>query len=158
MTLYSVLVADSELQTIDCTGIKEMTIRELKILYPITNDTPIQHWHSMDDDVRIIHAPDEAAFAQLVIFEWQEPPYDLELYHKKPYVYGIGGNWGPQFLDDFLIYLKQHIKPEHNVELIRFWAGEAERRLKRRSIHIEEIELHHLEKLEKEQYIRVALI
>ncbi|MFJ7982754.1 hypothetical protein ACIQ1D_21130 [Lysinibacillus xylanilyticus] len=30
MTLYSVLVANSSLQTVDCTGIAEITVRELK--------------------------------------------------------------------------------------------------------------------------------
>lgn len=30
MTLYSVLVANSALQTVDCTGIAEITVRELK--------------------------------------------------------------------------------------------------------------------------------
>lgn len=158
MTLYSVLVADSPLQTIDHRDIQEMTIKELKQLYPITEDTPMQDWHSFDDDMRIVHAPDESAFKQLLIFEWQEPPYDLALYHDKNYVYGIDGNWDSQFLDDFFVYLKQYIKPEQKVHLIRFRAGEGKRILKRRNIHIDEIELHHLEMLEKEQYIRVAFI
>lgn len=158
MTLYSVLVADSKLQTVDCTGITEITVRELKKLHPITGDTPEQPWHSMDDDAQIVYAPDESAFGQLHIFEWNNPPYDLALYNEKNYVYGIEGNWGPQFLDDFLSYLKEHIKPEQNVDLIRFWAGEYDRKLKSRRINIAEIECHHLESLQNEQYIRVAFV
>ena len=60
--------------------------------------------------------------------------------------------------DDFLSYLKQHIKPEQNVDLIRFWAGEYDRTLKSRRIHIAEIESHHLESLQNEQYICVAFV
>ena len=122
MTLYSVLVANKPLPIIDCTGIAEITVKELIKLYPITVDTPEQPWHSMPNDAMILHAPDESAFGQLNIFKWDNPPYDLELYNEKPFVYGIDGNWGPQFLADFLIYLKQHIKPEQSAELIRFWA------------------------------------
>ncbi|MGE7839843.1 hypothetical protein ACQKNX_03535 [Lysinibacillus sp. NPDC093712] len=158
MTLYSVLVADRALQTVDCTGIVEITVRELKKLYPITESTPAQAWHSMDDDARILHAPDESAFRQFNIFEWGNPPYDLKYYSEKIYVYGIEGNWGSQFLADFLIYLKQHIKPEQNVDIIRFWAGDYDQKLKNFSIKIEEIEMHHLESIQNEQYIRVALI
>lgn len=156
MSLYSVLVANKPLPTIDCTGIAEITVKELKKLYPITAETPKQPWHSMPDDAMILNAPDESAFGQLNIFEWGNPPLDLEFYNEKPFVYGIEGNWGPQFLADFLIYLKQHIKPEQSAELIRFWAEDYDRRLKDLRITIEEIELHHLESLEKEEYIRVV--
>lgn len=156
MTLYSVLVANKPLPAIDCTGIKEITVKELKELYPITEDTPEQSWHSMPDDAMILHAPDESAFGQLHIFEWGNPPYDLEDYHEKPYVYCIEGNWSSVFLNDLLNYLKQSIKKEQGVELIRFWAGEYGRKLKKRRITIEEIELHHLENLKSEEYIRIV--
>ncbi len=158
MTLYSVLVANSPLQTVDCTGIVEITVRELKKLYPITESTAAQAWHLMDDDACILHAPDESAFGQLSIFEWDIPPYDLEYYSEKSFVYGIEGNWGSQFLADLLIYLKQHIKPEQNAEIIRFWAGDHEQKLKTVSLKIGEIEMHHLEGIQNERYIRVAFL
>lgn len=155
MTLYSVLAANKPLPTIDCTGIAEITVKELKKLYPITEDTPEQPWHSMPDGAMILHAPDESAFGQLNIVECSNPPYDLEDYNDKPYVYCIEGNWSSVFLNDLLNYLKQSIKKEQEAELIRFWAGEYDRKLKKRHINIEEIELHHLENLKSEQYIRI---
>lgn len=155
MTLYSVLVANKPLPTIDCTGITEITVKELKKLYPITIDTPEQSWHSMPDDAMISHAPDESAFEQLNIFEWDNPPYDLEDYNDKTYVYGIEGNWSPVFLNDLLDYLIKSIKNEAEAELIRFVAGVNDRKLKKRHINIEEIELHHLENLKSEEYIRI---
>ncbi|WP_155591508.1 hypothetical protein [Lysinibacillus cavernae] len=158
MTLYSVLVAKIPLQTIDCTGIAEVTVREMKKMYPITESTSAQPWHLMDDDARILHAPDESAFGQLNIFEWNNPPYDLEFYNEKPFVYGIEGNWGPQFLEDLLIYLKEHIIPEQSAELIRFWAEDYDRKLKSRRIIINDIELHHLESLKNEEYIRIVFV
>ena len=79
----------------------------------------------------------------------------LEDYNDKTYVYGIEGNWSPVFLNDLLNYLKRSIKKEQEAELIRFVAGVYDRKLKKRHINIEEIELHHLENLKSEEYIRI---
>lgn len=156
MTLYSVLVAVEPLPTIDCTGIIETTVRELKKLYPITQETPEQPWHSMSDDARIIHAPETTAFGRLNIFQWEHPPYDLEEYNYLPHIYGIEGNWNSTpFLNDLFNYVKQSIKKEHGAELIRFWAGENYRELTKVHISIEDIELHHLENIKNEKYLRV---
>lgn len=110
MTLYSVLVANKPLPTIDCTGIAEITVKELKKLYPITVETPEQPWHSLPDETMVLHASDESAFGQLYIFEWENPPYDLGIITIKLSVYCIEGNWSSVFLNDLLIYLKQSIK------------------------------------------------
>ncbi|WP_427107882.1 hypothetical protein [Lysinibacillus xylanilyticus] len=155
MTLYSVLVANEPLPTIDCTGITEITVRELKKIYPITQESPEQPWHSMPDDAMILHAPDESAFGRLNIFKWDNPPNDLEDYNYQTYVYCIEGNWNSTFLNDLLNYLRQSIKKEQAAELIRFWAGEYNQTLKKRQINIEDIELHHLENLQNEKYIRI---
>jgi len=154
MTLYSVLVANEPLQTIDLTGITEITIGELKKLYPITPETPEQTWHSMPNDAKILHAPDESAFGYLSIFEWENPPYDLAHYTDKPYVYGIERNWNSTFLDDLLTYIKQSITKEQAAELIQFWAGDSIRKLKEIHINIENIELCHLEHIKTEEFVR----
>ncbi|QTD40329.1 hypothetical protein [Sporosarcina sp. Te-1] len=155
MTQYSVLVANKPLQEIDCSGITEVTVRELKKLYPITETTVEQPWHSMDDDVRILHAADESAFGRLNIFEWHHPPYDLDEYNKKEYVYGVEGNWNSQFVMDLYNYLTRHIKQEQSAELIRFWAGDGYRPLVERHLSLKAVELHHLESVKDEDYIRI---
>lgn len=155
MTLYSVLVANEALPTVDCTGITEMTVRELKKLYPITEETPEQHWHSLHDDARIIHAPDTSAFGRLNIFEWDNYLSDIQEFSEKPYVYGMEGNWNSAFLNDLLNYLRQSIKKEQGTELIRFWAGEYDQKLKTVHINVETLELQHLESLSNEKYLRV---
>ena len=155
MTLYHALVANEPLPTIDCTGITEITVGELKKLYPITQEAPEQPWHSMPDDARILHAPDESVFERLNIFKWDSLPYDLEDYNDKPYVYGIEGSWNSTFLNDLLNYIKQSIKKEQAAELICFWAGDGIQTLKKIYINIENIELQHLENLKHESYVRV---
>jgi hypothetical protein len=155
MTLYSVLVASEPLPTIDCTGITEIPVRELKKLYPITQETPEQPWHSMSDDAMILHAPDGLTFGRLNIFKLDKPLYDLENYNYQPYVYGVEGNWDSTFLNDLLNYVRQSIKKEQGAELIRFWVGEYYRTLSTVHINIEDIELHHLENIKNEKYIRI---
>ena len=59
----------------------------------------------------------------------------------------------PSIFNDLLSYLEKHIKNEAEAELIRFVAGVYDRKLKKRHISIEEIELHHLENLKSEEYI-----
>lgn len=150
MSLYSVLVANKPLPLIDCTGITEITVRELKKLYPE------QNYDGMHDDSKVLHTPDASAFSQLNIFKWDNYPYDLDEFNEKPYVYGIEGSWESKFLTDLLNYLKESIQKEHSAELIRFWAGEYNQKLKKIHLNTETLELQHLENLSNEEYLRVV--
>lgn len=159
MTLYTVFVADTQLNEVDHTGIAYISVRELKKLYPITEQFTEQPWHSMDDDAQILHAPDEGAFGKLHIYEWGNPPYDLAEYSDKPYIYGVEGNWNKEFVNNLLHYIKEQLSPEQNVELLRFWAGEIPLpTLKKRKVSIQEIELMQLQKIAKEHYVRVSFV
>ena len=152
MTLYSVLVADQPLPTIDYRGIEELTVKEMKLLYPAATD---QVWYSLPDETLLVHAANESAFGQLHIFEWADPPSDLADYHQKPYVYGIEGNWRAAFLNDLLVYLKNSIAPAHHAQLIRYWVEDGAK-LKKRLHMIETLEIGHLEKLATEHAVRVV--
>lgn len=156
MSLFTMLVADQPLKEVDHTGIKEITVRELKKLYPITEDTPEQLWHTMDDDALVLHAPDESAFGELCISLCKNPPYDLDYYSEKEYVYWIEGNWKEKFLNDFVDYIKVHITADLNAELLIFWAGDGEQKLKKRTLHINKVEVQQLESFRQEQYLRVS--
>lgn len=159
MTLYSIFVADKKLNEVDCTGIDYVTVREMKKMYPISEHFPEQTWHSMDDDVQILHAPDEAAFGKLHVFQWEIPPYDLAHYSDKAFIYGIEGNWNADFLSDLLQYIKEQLSPKQNVELLRFWAGDYPLpKLKKHTISINELNLAQLQEIEGEEYIRVQLV
>ncbi|MBM7665907.1 hypothetical protein JOC25_002400 [Solibacillus kalamii] len=90
------------------------------------------------------------------IFEWGNPPYDLKDYNEKPYVFCNEGSWSSVFLNDLLHYLKLSIKKEQEVELIRFWVGESDWKLKKLRFTLEEIEYYHLENITNQHYIRVS--
>lgn len=158
MSLFTILVADQPLTEVDHSGITKITVRELKKLYPITENTPVQAWHTMDDDAHVLHAPDESAFGQLRVALCNVPPYDLEFYSEKEYIYWVEGNWNEKFLNDFWEYIKKEFSSSQNVELLRFWAGDGEQKLKKLSIPINEIELHDLEDVKLKDSIRVRFI
>lgn len=158
MSLFTFLVSDYPLKEVDYSGITEITVRELKKLYPISENMPEQPWHLMDDDARILHAPDESAFGELVISICNNPPFDLALYTEKEFVYWIEGNWKGKFLADFADYIKAHLKEIKNVQLLIFWAGDGEQKLIERTIKIEEIEPKHLEMFKLEENIRLKFV
>ncbi|MBP2242123.1 hypothetical protein J2Z40_002696 [Cytobacillus eiseniae] len=158
MTSFSFLVSDSPLKEVDYSGITEVTVGELKKIYPITENTPAQPWHSMDDHVRILHAADASAFGELVISLCKDPPFDLTLYTEKQYTYWIEGHWKGKFLSDFVAYIKAHIQAHKNVELLIFWAGDGEEKMVERTIRIEDIEPKHLEMFKQEENIRVYFV
>ncbi|CAM5214115.1 hypothetical protein UACE39S_05468 [Ureibacillus acetophenoni] len=158
MSLFTMLVANQPLKEVDHTGITEITVGEMKKLYPITENTPEQPWHTMDDDVKLLHAPDESAFGELCISLCKNPPYDLDFYSDKEYIYWIKGNWKEKFLNDFVDYTKTNLHATQNAELLIFWAGDGEQKLKKQSISISEVNVEELEKLRNEQYVRVQFI
>ncbi len=158
MSLFTFLVSDYPLKEVDYSGITEITVRELKRLYPISENTPEQSWHSMDDDALILHASDESAFDELVISICEVPPFDLAFYTEKEFVYWIEGKWKGRFLTDFADYIKAYIKGIENVQLLIFWAGDGEQKLIERTINIEEIEPSHLEMFKREANVRLKFV
>ncbi|MDN4606230.1 hypothetical protein [Sporosarcina highlanderae] len=158
MSSFTLLVSDSPLTEVDHSGIVRITVRELKKLYPINENTPEEPWHSMDDDARILHAPDQSAFGQLAISVCTNPPYDLDFYSEKEYLYWVSGSWEGKFLTDFADYLKEYIKAEENVQLLIFWAGDGEQELVEQTVRIDEIEPTQLELFKREDNLRLHFV
>lgn len=158
MTLYTMLVSDQPLKEINLTGITEITVRELKILYPITENSPERIWHTMDDDALIIQAPDESAFHKLAISATGTPPHDLRFYSKKEYVYWVSGIWRDEFITDLSDYIKENIREEHNAELLVFWADDCKPGLKKFTLKIDEIQPSQLEMIQQKGHSRAYFI
>ena len=155
MSLYTVLVSDQPLPTIDCTGFEELTVREMKERYPITPDFPKQSWHLLDDDVIILNAPDESAFQKLHISEWDNYPSDLDWYNVCDYVYAVDGNWDEAFREAFLSYLHEHREALIGAELIQFWAGDLEQVLAEKRIVLADVTDSDLVMIKNNRNIRV---
>ena len=157
MSSFTFLVSDHPLQQVDHSGIVELTVREMKEMYPISETFPEQPWHSMDDDTRILHAPDQSAFGKLAVSISENPPTDLAYYSDKKYIYSIQGNWGSDFLMDFANYMKTSIHIDDHAQLLLFWAGDGIQQLKEHTVAIDKIEPDYLEMLEHERNIRLRL-
>lgn len=157
MSYYTVLVADQKLPEVDYSGFVEMTVREMKELYPITENFPEQPWHSLPDDTKLLNAPDESAFGRLQVFEWGNYPLDLEGYNDRDYVYGVEGNWNKRFMEDLVGYFRQNVEELVGAELICFWAGDDEQVLKHRHLVLEEATVSELEAVKNARYVRVFL-
>lgn len=157
MSSFTFLVSDRPLQEVDYSGILELTVREMKEMYPISETFPEEPWHSMDDDTRILHAPDQAAFGKLAVSISENPPTDLAYYTDKKYVYSIQGNWGNEFLSDFADYMKTAIHVEDHSQLLLFWAGDGVQQLKEQTVTTDQISPDYLKMLEEERNIRLLV-
>lgn len=158
MSLFKMLLSNTPLKEVDHTGIAEITVRELKQLYPITKDIPPQSWHLMDDDARILHVADESAFGELQISECTNPPYDLGFYIEDEYVYWLEGSLGEKFLTDFANYVKATIKASDNVQLLTFWAGDGKKQLKNMTLAIDHVTSEQLATLAHKANVRVQFV
>ena len=159
MSLFHILISDNPLKEVDYTGITEITIREMKKLYPIKESEPAQSWHFMDDDATILHAKDESAFSQLCITKCKKPPFDLLFYtDEEEHVYWIEGGWREQFIPDFKNYVRDYIKATDNVELLIFWAGDGVQKLKNLELSIMDVSPEQISDLAKSQNVRVQFV
>lgn len=158
MSSFTFLVSDRSLKEVDYSGIVEFTVREMKEMYPISETFPEQPWHSMDDDARILNAPDQAAFGKLAVSINENPPSDLVYYTDKEYVYSIQGDWENEFLMNFVDYLKTSIHKDDHAQLLVFWAGDGIQQLNEHSVSIDEVEPNFLQVLEQERNIRLILV
>lgn len=160
MTQYIALVANHPLPEIDLSGARMIKIRDMKKMYPITEDFPQQSWHLMDDDAEIYNIPSEEALRKLQIFEWESQPYDLQDYHDKAFVYCVDCSWDEPYVQDLLAYLQQHLTAGHEAELIRFWAGNYEdfQPLKKYEIAANTLTLADFEQWKLQSYVRVKFI
>ena len=155
MTLYSIFVSNERMEVLDQREISETTVGEMRKHYIVTEGAPEPFWYSYDDQTVLVSVPNEENMRKLHIFSWGNPPYDLAFFNKKPHVYGVEGIWNNQFLEDLFYYIKQHVNPNHKVELLRFWADGVKKPLKKVRLTVATLELKDIIALESRHDIRV---
>ena len=141
MTLYTIFVSNESMETYDQRGISETTVGEMRKQHIAKEGEPEPFWYSLDDSTILVNAPSEESFHQLLVFHWGNPPYDIKFFTKKPFVYGAEGIWNEKFIEDLFHYIKLHVNPVHQVELLRFWADGIEKPLKKRRMNVATLEL-----------------
>ena len=155
MTLYSIFVSNEPMEVLDKRGISETVVDEMGEQQIVAEDAPFQFMYSLEGKNILVSAPSEKSLYQLHIFHWDDPPYDMKFFNKKPYVYGAEGNWNEQYMEDLYHYIKQHVNPNHKVELLRFWADGVKKPLKKVRLTVATLELKDIIALENRHDIRV---
>ena len=155
MTLYTMFVSNESMETFDQRGISETTVGEMRKHHIAKEGKPEPFWYSFDDSTILVNAPSEESFQQLFIFHWGNPPYDIKFFTKKPFVYGAEGIWNEKFIEDLFHYIKLHVNPAHQVELLRFWADGVDKPLKKRRMNVATLELKDIIALEDMHDTRV---
>lgn len=125
MSLYRFIASDYQLLEVDHSGFIEMTVRDMKKMNPLPASPAIfQSWNEIDEDATILYAENESDLGGLRISLCDNPPYDLEHYIGKRYVYWLEGDFGTEFLDQLIEYVRTNVKAENGIELWSIWFGD----------------------------------
>ncbi|WP_195575555.1 hypothetical protein [Paenibacillus sp. 1001270B_150601_E10] len=146
MSLFSFIVSNRPLPEIDQTGFVRMKARELKKLN-IQAKGPIDI-HELDDDVDVMYAKDEAKINDLRISRCTNPPYDLEQYINKEYIYWLEGDryresWNSQLFE----YLNEHKDHVSELEIWSIWFGDGIQEINETVLSLHNVTLLDLERL-----------
>ncbi|MGM1048133.1 MAG: hypothetical protein ACQEXX_18600 [Bacillota bacterium] len=151
MSRFSFIVSNSLLPEIDLTGFVRMKVGEFKKLNIQTKG------HSMiaelDDDADLLYAEDETKIDDLKISLCTNPPYGLEVYIKKEFVYWIDGDchrgsWNEQLYD----YLKGLQNNKAGLEIWSIWFGDGHQEIKNMELKLLDLKLSDLEILKGINY------
>lgn len=121
MSRFTFLASDCELPEIDLSGIKKLTVKELKEMNP----RPKSFWDldKLPDDCKTLFFPDGADTTGLQISICTNPPYGIEEYIKKKYVYWLGGKFNLKCKSQFQDYLQDNLDKGACIELWSLWFG-----------------------------------
>lgn len=125
MSLFRFIASDYPLLEVNYDGFIEMKVKDIKNLDFVPNP-PIsfQSWDEMDQESTILYAKDESDLGGLVISVCSNPPYGLEDYIDKEFIYWLEGDFRSKFLNQLTEYVKSNIKKEYGVELWSIWFGD----------------------------------
>ncbi|HHY73055.1 MAG TPA: hypothetical protein GX497_07500 [Bacillus bacterium] len=107
MSLYRFIASDNPLAEVDYSGFVKMKVRDIKKIEPVPNPPAcFQSWDEMDEEVTILYAKDESELGGPSISRCDNPPYGLDNYIKKDYIYWLEGDFSQKFLQQLTEYVK----------------------------------------------------
>lgn len=145
MSRYTFIASDNPLLEIDQSGFIKMKVKDIKKMTPLPRG-PVD-WDEMDDEADVLYAESESDLGGLQVSLCKNPPYDMEQYIKKNYVYWLGGNFQSKCVQQLLDYLHANVSKEDRVELWSIWFGDGIQNIKRKNISLEAITADDLELL-----------
>ena len=124
MSLYRFIASDNPLVEVDYSGFIKMRVKDIKEMEP-TPPPPasLDSWDEMDDETTILYAEDESKLGGLTISICDDPPYNLEKFINKKYIYWLEGDFSKRFLKQLTEYVKVNIKEKDSAALWSIWFG-----------------------------------
>ncbi|MZP30071.1 hypothetical protein GTO91_10170 [Heliobacterium undosum] len=125
MSLYRFIASDNPLPEIDQSGFIRMKVRDLKKMIPVPRSPlPLASWDELDENTEVLYAESEEDTGGLHISICDNPPFGLERYITKAYVYWLGGRFHSKCVDQLHHYIQTNIREEDRVELWSIWFGD----------------------------------
>lgn len=149
MSKFSFIASNSPLPEVDHTGFVRMKVRDFKKLNIKTSG--LISIDNIDEDSEMLYAEDETKLNDLRISLCKNPPYDLEMYINKEFIYWLDGffeksSCKDQFFD-YLLALDQ--SKTSNLEVWSIWFGDGKQRIRYRTIKLSTLQSSDLEILKE---------
>ena len=117
------MASENQLPEVDYSGVIELTVGDLKKMNP----RPESFWNldELPDDCKALYIPDENDTGGLAISPCTNPPYGLEKYIRKEYIYWLNGNFHlSKCTNQLLEYLNANVNARDSIELWSLWFGD----------------------------------
>lgn len=142
MSLYRFIASDHPLIEVDHSGFTELKVKDIKKLEPVPPPPAIfQSWDEMDDEATVLYAKDESDLGGLRLSLCENPPYDLEHYIEKKYIYWLEGDFHSKCLEQLTEYVKLNVQANDHVELWSIWFGDGIKSATVKSVHLNEVSI-----------------
>ncbi|MNM99603.1 hypothetical protein D3C81_1121680 [compost metagenome] len=148
---FSFLVSDSPLPEIDMTGFVRMTVGEYKKLNIQTKSNSLID--ILDDDAVVLYAEDESKTNDLRICTCTNPPYGLDAYTNKEFVYWIEGDCHRESWNEQLYkYLTGLQNNQDGCEIWSIWFGDGYQEINNLELKLKGLRLSELDVLKGTNY------
>jgi len=121
MSLFRFIASDNVLSEIDLSGFVKLKVRDIKKMTPMPKG-PVS-FDKLDDDMEVLYAASEADPGGLNISVCNNPPYVLEDYITKRYIYWLEGNIDEKWKNQLQEYLLTNMQKGNCIELWSIWFG-----------------------------------
>ncbi|RTE08472.1 hypothetical protein [Paenibacillus whitsoniae] len=144
MSLYNFIAADQPLTEIDLTGAVWKKVKEIKQM-----DSPPSgpvSWDELDDELEVMVVASHGMMNALQIAVCTNPPYGLEHYISKPYIYWLGGHTDEKWKTQLLSYVEEHCREiTGEIELWSIWFHESVQPIAARTQRLAELDAQDLD-------------
>lgn len=124
MSRYNFIASDYELPEIDLADVKKITVKELKKIKP--QPESIIPLEELDENDEVLYFETEEDMDGLTIDICDNPPFNLNHYIKKQYVYWFNNRFTEKCAKQLIDYLDKNTKKSAKIEIWSICFGNEE--------------------------------